>query len=882
LFVAGSGAPKAGEKVITYKKQSFIKMKIIYLLVIGIGSITMPMAAAQDWMKMMNEPAINFYTVQKEFQKAFSEKEKEYLKARERQGFIARLFSNKEENEEEENKIGEGWLRFKRWEYLMSPRVFPTGNRIPSTNAWDEFYKYRDNYSATSVLGNWKLVGPDSDVSGGRGRINCIRFDPTNSNIIYAGAPSGGLWKSVNGGASWTTQTDQLPVIGVTDIAIDPANTQILYLGTGDDDHSDTHSIGVLKSTDGGVSWNTTGLNWTVDQLARIGRVIVNPNNTSLVLAASKTGIYRTIDAGATWTKVQTGSFRDMEFKPGDPDIIYACTPNEFYRSVDGGASWTKISSGLPPSTGPGRLVIGTTPADPEYVYVLAYGSSIGQFYGLYRSKDSGISFTEQSNSSLNPIGKGQGTYDLAIAVSPINKNEVIIGGVLLSRSTDGGVSWVRNDGNNYVDVHDLAFLPGSNTYFACTDGSIFITYDSGINWAKTCTGIQVAQVYRFSAAVTGSRIISGRQDNGTKHFDGNNWISEYGGDGGECIIDYANDNIMYSSTQYGGISKTTDQGVTWKTIVSSGGTGVNSSGSWITPYIMHPTDHNTLLVGKSEIYRSNNGGSTWSQLGPISAGMLVHLVYASSDPAYIYTGTYAKFFVSKNGGLSFTDRTNGLPVSSAAISDIGVSASNPAHVWVVFSGYKSAEKIYESTDAGLTWKNISFGLPNFPTNCFVYQKGSNDGIYVGMDIGVYYKDGQTAWVPFFSGLPNVYISELEIQYSSGKIRAATYGRGVWESDLYGPNSIHTSGNTTTKNSLILSPNPNQGHFNVLFENKEKDGYTLEITNTLGQTIYSENLIAPDFRYSKQFDITTFQKGVYFLRLKNKKGELLTKKIIYY
>ena len=205
-----------------------------------------------------------------------------------------------------------------------------------------------------------------------------------------------------------------------------------------------------------------------------------------------------------------------------------------------------------------------------------------------------------------------------------------------------------------------------------------------------------------------------------------------------------------------------------------------------MTPYIQHPTDPGTLLVGKSQIYRTTDAGNTWGQVGITGTGSSGHnaLAYAPSDPNYIYACKSNAFFVSTDGS-TFTNRTAGLS-TSASLEYIAVSNTDPEKVWVCYSGFNNNTKVYFSSDAGLTWSNYSTGLPNIPTNCITYENDSDDALYLGTDLGVYYRDNSTGtWIPFNGGLPNTIVNELEIHYATGKIRAGTYGRGLWESDLY-------------------------------------------------------------------------------------------------
>ncbi|MDF2437905.1 MAG: hypothetical protein K0Q95_2281, partial [Bacteroidota bacterium] len=797
---------------------------------------------SQSWVEKMQDPSINFYEVQKAFSKKYHRKEKEmsheryeaFLKKQklqkrlEAKGITAPKGSEVMAEEDESGEIP-GWEIYKRWEDYMKPRVFPSGDRSVMINAMNEYLEnfYNGSGSNGSMRGmsgtggpstptiqaaNWSIVGPTTSIpaGGGAGRVNFIRFDPSNTSIIWVGSPDGGLWKSTTGGTSWSTNTDNLPLIGCSDVAINPLNNQIMYLATGDADASDTYSLGVLKSSNGGTSWSTTGLNWVVTNGRNISRLLINPVNPNTIFAATSNGVYRSINAGTNWTQITTaaGNIKDIEYRPGDTTTIYAASTTRFYKSTNGGTTFTNITSGLPGNTVVGRLAIAVTAANPAYVYVLASLASDDGFQGLYRSIDNGTTFTTRSTtpnvlgwSSTGNDSGGQGWYDLAIAASPSNADLIVVGGVNIWKSINGGTSWTINahwtgSGAPYVhaDCHALEFLPASaTTYFAGVDGGCFKTANAGTAWTDLSNGLQISQPYRLGLSATNANLlVSGLQDNGTVRWNGTAaWNYIQGGDGMESIVDWSNANVQYGELYYGEINRTTTGGNLTTTIVSSGGTGVNADGDWVTPYIMNPLKASTLIVGKAQAYRSRNRGTAWAALGTITGGSgnLIALAYAPNDSNYIYMAKMDKFYASTNGGTSFTDRTGSLPVASTSISYIAVASNNPAHVWVTLSGYSAANKVWYSADAGVTWTNYTTGLPNLPANCIVYQNGSaNDALYVGTDVGVYYRDNTaSSWTTYNSGLPNVIVKELEIQYTAGKLRAATYGRGIWQSDLATP-----------------------------------------------------------------------------------------------
>jgi hypothetical protein len=254
--------------------------------------------------------------------------------------------ANREKEGEEEIP---GYSQYKRWEWFMAPRVSSTGERPAPDAVWNAMNEYRKGYNVQGGAGNWTPLGPSNTAAiNGAGRLNFLTIDPNNTNSLWVGSPAGGLWNSTDGGTTWTTKTDwAAQVIGYTDLAIDPGNSNVMYAATGDGHAGDTYTVGLLKTTDGGTTWSTTGLSFAMGVQRQINRVLIDPTNTQNILVAASNGIYRSTNGGTTFTSVQGGSFKDMEFKPASPSTVYACG-TEFYLSTNSGATWTRITSGVP------------------------------------------------------------------------------------------------------------------------------------------------------------------------------------------------------------------------------------------------------------------------------------------------------------------------------------------------------------------------------------------------------------------------------------------------------------------------------------------------------------------------------------------------------
>lgn len=815
---------------------------------------------------------------------------------------------------------GQGYKQFKRWEWYWEPRINPDGSFPKSSATWDAWRDYSKTHPEldfkSGVPANWSFVGPSTTPGGynGLGRINCIAFHPTNVNTFWVGTPAGGLWKTTNGGTSWSTNTDNLPVLGVSDIAIDYTDPNIMYIATGDGDFGslsamngssvgDTKSIGILKSTDGGSTWNTTGMNWDVMSSKLIRRLVMNPVYHMELLAATSDGIYRTLDGGTSWTQVQSGYFMDVEYKPNNSDTAYAATYSlsggnaKIHRTTDYGGTWQNVATIAEAK----RINLAVTPDWPELVDALCSNTSSG-LAGLWYSGNSGGSFSQYfdadcSNNMLNIDENGsgcggQGYYDLAYAINPNNASDIWLGGVNTWNSIDDGTNWfiktiwapgINSSPVVHADKHFIAFHPlQPGTLFECNDGGLYKTTNGGASWTDLSNGLQISQMYRLGVSQTiSNNVICGLQDNGTREIYNNNWYqpSAIGGDGMECLIDYSNPNIEYATYSYGKLTRTDDF---WATtdVISHNIPGmlnyVNTygrhSGSWVTPFVIHPTNPQTLFAGYHNVWKTTDRGDSWTQIGNLGLSTpLKSIAVAPSNPNTIYAATYDTLFLTTNGGTNWSYLPLILP--NAKITYIAVDPSDSQRLYITMSGYNAGNKVFMSPDGGVNWYNYSGSLPNVPVNCIVYQTGTNEGLYIGTDLGVYYTDGSmNDWIPFQSGLPNVVVTELEISYNDNQLWASTFGRGLWRSDLYSTLVNLEDSERKFSDELKVYPNPNDGQFTV--ELNSIGDCEVKAFNNLGQSVFSKQ-----FNSVFQATIELPSAGIYHLVVRTE-NRVLTKKVV--
>jgi len=725
-------------------------------------------------------------------------------------------------------KKAPGWKIFKRWEWFWENRVNINTGEFPSTNSVIEYEKYlnaQNNFGKMAYDENWVNLGTSSSTGGyaGIGRINCIAFHPTDANTFWVGSPSGGIWRTTNGGSSWTILNNNETVLGVSDIAIpsDYSTSNTIYIATGDRDGgsmwslgggqwADNNTVGVYKSTDGGTSWSATGLTFTKSSGSQVYRLLIDPTNNAILIASTSSGIYKSTNSGTSWTQKDVNRWIDLEFKPGDHNTVYGSSfgynPGYLAKSTNNGESWSFLSIGANGY----RNEIAVTPNNPAVVYLLACNNS-GGLLGVYKSTNGGTNISQvNTNTSQNMLGyysdgsggtSGQGTYDLCIAASPSDANIVYLGGVNTWKSTDGGANWTISNMwtssifYNFVgapvahaDKHALAFQNGT-TLFEGNDGGIYKTTNGGSSWNDLTNGMVISQIYRIGVSQTSvNTVLTGLQDNGSKLYNSGFWTDVKGGDGMECIVDYSNSNYMYATYVRGQISRSTNGGLSFPTDISANIPGGQPTGAWVTPYIIDPNNSATLYAGYDRIWKTTDRGNTWSSASPVLSfsTKLRSLAIAPSNSNFLYTADLTNMRRTINGGTNWTSIT--LPASSNSLTYIAVKDNDPNTVWITFGGYTAGAKVYESTNSGGSWTNISTGLPNLPVMCIVHYKVATDRnvLFVGTDLGVYVKDGTNDWAPFNTGLPNVVVTELEVLYTGGtnKLRAGTYGRGLWETNI--------------------------------------------------------------------------------------------------
>ena len=695
------------------------------------------------------------------------------------------------------------------------------------------------NGSAWTYLGPVTLPKPGPGANfgntgtGAQMRVKFSNPNDPNPQELYAATPTGGLFRTRNVLDSmpvWENITDstRLPVLGVRGFAIDPKNPDLIYAGTGIRyplDLRRTYGIGLLKSTDGGRSWSETGLSFqppgTMEQV--VHEILIHPENADTLHVLCGKNYHRSADGGATFDLKKTNpypcpagwgsAFRDLVFKPGDPSTLYLTTDaGYFFISKNGGEDWRKISvAELGVTEDVWRMDIAISQKNPELIYL----GCCTKNEIVLRSLDGGETWQKVFEKNLRT------SYEKhAFAISPNDDSVLYIGGLFVSQvkisdstATEQRIATyeIHMDHRDFTVVSDTS---GGDIVYSANDGGLYRGIFDGKKWRwkdVSGYGFNNMQLYGIAVAEDFSVVPGGTQDLGTMliYRDGKATKPSLGGDGTECAVDPYDPSYVYSISWALGppvIYRSTDGGLRW----SRWDKGMASIGdTYFHPMITHENGY--LYAGTKKVERLPHKSGTWEQIGDLQLDTrnpwrVTAMAVAPSDANVIYANG-DQLYKTENAnapaeqvrwqplGENIGDAAS-LQAGGGLITSVETDAANPRKVWVGFKTFDSPYKVYFSGDGGETWANVSRGLPSFPVNALAFQAGTDDALYAGTDVGVFYNprasDPDSEWLCFNNGLPVCLVSDLEMNYCFGKIVAGTFGRGIWESPFAAPSDFKT------------------------------------------------------------------------------------------
>ena len=674
-------------------------------------------------------------------------------------------------------------------------------------------------------ISSWTNLGP-GNIGG---RIRSIIIRPSNTSHILVGAVAGSIWKTTDGGSSWTAKNDDGDPISIGCMV---NNGDVVYAGTGEGwgNVDAVYGGGIWKSTDFGDSWTLLSSTENTWNFKNVKQLRIDPSGN--IYAVTKAynykggvggyytngGLYKSTDGGSSWSKISNTSityyYNGTDVIPISSSVIlFATNGGGIYKTTDGGTNWSKITSGLP-SGDFNRITMAQDPNSSSTVFAVfssgTYGSPYYGLRGIYKSTNSGTDWsslttpgTLTSTGNLSYLGK-QGWYGNTIAIDPHNSSNIYVGGVDDMKSTDGGSSWSQltywhsyyGSPVVHADHHAIVFDPNTaNVVYDGNDGGIYKTTDGGSNWSSLNYGLEITQFYGGATAKSSSVYAGGTQDNGhLKYYSGTSWSLVYGGDGGYAAIDQTNSDILYEEYVYLDMRKSTNGGLNWNSCTS----GLTDAGNgnyclFIAPFSMNPENSNVLVAGTDNVWITTDAASNWkSSSGTLSSGKKVSAVTVvkSSSPYLGFAGTTdGKVFVCTSMTGSSDTWTDITPSGNngAWVRRITVDLNDYNKIYVCYSGYNNdgvspTKHVWYSSNQGSSWSDISGNLPDAPVHSLVIDPVNSQTLYVGTEVGVFETtDRGGTWSRKGTGIPDyVPVDELVIQSGTNKLFAFTHGRSAF------------------------------------------------------------------------------------------------------
>ncbi|MBI1225167.1 MAG: T9SS type A sorting domain-containing protein [Bacteroidetes bacterium] len=773
-------------------------------------------ADAPAWARMLLEENPNVRAIQEAYQAYYDE-----------QPFVKNQYT----------QFYKRWMQWARpYSQADGTLYIPTAEEM--ANQEREMLELR-NQSATANnparAATWTFNGPKvhyfPDASAQSvDHTNIYAFDiyAADPNILYAGGEAGGIWKTLDKGMNWTLLTADVLHGAFGAVKINPQNPDEVYASTNGK---------LIKTTDGGATW----ANVYTETSFWANEIYIHEATPDIVLVASEKGMLYSTDAGANWTKLWSANTWGVKAKPNDPNTVWAIRDNgassDFMISTDGGASFTASNTGWYAPTGDRQVtgaIIAPCPSNPIkiYAFLSGEGADLGGFIGVYKSTDGGATWanTNPNNSIGAPYSipnhtnlmdaNGvdwfhQGFYDQAIVVNPSNDNQIITGGCSWFRSMDGGATWTGFggyvggtpgiSGDRHPDIQWAAAV--GNDVWISSDGGMVYSNDFGLHVEGRNNGISGGALWGFDSGWNEDILVGGRYHNGNMAYHESFPEGTYYAIGGaEAASGYVNpgpERKVYHS-DIGGriINPGFGNGVTGFPV----GTWPNESYAYYENSEMewHPKCWNIVYLGKDDkLWRSTDGGTTFTVLHDFPGGVtrkVYEIEVCRKDPNRIYVsqynGTDDVVFRSEDAGETWQIcAALPLPNNNDRIK-MAVSATDPDVVWIAVTYGSNGKKVYKTTNAGVTWQNITTPtLNNIQITNVMAQHGTDGGIYLGTNAGgVFYRNNSMSdWVAYSDGLPlSAEVNRLKPFYKKGLIRVGCWNASVWEAPLFEPSAVQS------------------------------------------------------------------------------------------
>jgi photosystem II stability/assembly factor-like uncharacterized protein len=686
------------------------------------------------------------------------------------------------------------------------------------------------------------------------GRVIGFAVDPKNPAKYFVGVASGGVWKTINAGTTWTPVFDNEGSYSIGAIVLDPKNPLVVWVGTGENNsqRSVSYGNGVYKSEDGGRTWKNVGLKAS----EHIGRIAIDPKDSNIVYVAAQgplwglggeRGLFKTTDGGKTWKNIlnisENTGVTDVVIDPNDTDTIYCAAyqrrrhmwtlinggpESAIYKSTDAGKTWNKLRAGLP-TVELGRIGLAISPVDSNVIYATVEAAD--RKGGIFRSSDRGGSWERRNEFDSTAM------YYARIVADPKDVERIYVMNVFLMVSDDGGRTLRRlGERSKHVDNHDIWIDPdNTDHYLVGCDGGVYESFDRGTNWDFK-SNLPVPQFYDITTdnAKPFYNVYGGTQDNfsfggpsRTRSASGivnSDWFVTNGGDGFRSQVDPEDPNTVYASLQHGVIVRFDKR--TGERIGIQPQPGRNDDPprwNWDTPFIISPHLHTRLYMASDRLYRSDDRGDSWTVVsGQLSRNLdrdklpvmgriwSIDAVAKNASTAFfgnasavaesqkkkglIYVGTDDGLVnITEDGGKNWR-RVEKFPGvgDMAYVSRIITSNFDANTAYVSFDNHQNADfkpYLLKTTDAGRTWVSLAANLPkNGPVWAIAEDHVNPNLLFVGTEYGLFFSiDGGQKWIQLKGGLPTIAVRDLVIQKRENDLVAGTFGRGIYILDNYTP-----------------------------------------------------------------------------------------------
>ncbi len=793
-------------------------------------------------------------------------------------------------------------------DFMFMQRAYPTGeirtDAYANAIAWK---KQHPKKSQTQAL--WEFAGPENIG----GRITDIEIPIDQAQTYYVGAASGGIFKTVDAGATWNPIFDQQEMLSIGDIEISKNDTDVLWVGTGEVNAGGGSLAydgdGIYTSEDGGITWESKGL----PDVGSIGKILIDPNDENTVFVGAmgplfkdddNRGVYRTTDGGTTWEQVLfvsdiTGVI-DMANHPTDSNIIYAASwererrpeyrdyggeTSRLYRSTDGGDTWSELTNGLPSAANDkGRISIDISQSNPDVLYS-RYADASGSIQGVYRTSNGGDTWTAVNSSQLTNVGFHW--WFRGIFVDPTDENTIYNVDFVVQKSTDGGNTWSAAFPGAHVDQHALAFnTMADGEVLLGNDGGLYKSPNDGATSVKDVT-LPITQFYRFYVdPQNGNKIYGGTQDNNTiRTTTGglSDWTSIYGGDGFQPLVDADDTNVVYALSQNGNLGKSTNNAASFSGAMS----GINGGdrNNWDTPITLDPQNSQVLYYGTQRVYKTTNAAANWTAISPdltngagggnISFGTITSMDVSPFNSDVIVAGTDdGNVWITQNGGTDWNNVSSTLP--DLWTTKVLTDREDVNSLYVTFSGYRygvNPSHVFKSNDVGQTWTAIGSTLPDIPVNDIV--KDSHDNLFLATDVGVFASaDDGVSWAPFGDNMPSLVVTDLHIHEAEEILYAATYGRSAYKMDI--ANDVLSTTSNAFVEGIAMYPNPASETVTISLSEMSRVA-NVAFYDSLGRLVFETRISKGN---NETISISHLNQGLYHIKIYEGKNTSIKKLII--